>query len=237
MTEPLMEVHGLQRHFGGVVAVGGVDFSVAAGELRSIIGPNGAGKSTFFNMLCGTLRPSAGRIAFEGRNVVGLPGHHFARLGIARKFQVPSVFDSLSVRDNLAVAILPVSLPDRTAPSIEDMLEMMGLAPLAERPAGELAHGQKQWLEIAMAMMSAPKLLLLDEPTAGMTPEETRKTARLLLDLKGRTAIVVIEHDMQFIRDLAAPTTVLHQGRVIADGPFEEIEQDETIRDIYLGRQ
>jgi len=237
MTEPLLEVRGLERHFGGVAAVGGVDFSVAAGELRSIIGPNGAGKSTFFNMLCGTLRPSAGRIAFKGRNVVGLPGHHFARLGIARKFQVPSVFESLSVRDNLAVAILPVSLPDRAAPGIEEVLEMMGLAAIAGRPAGELAHGQKQWLEIGMALMSAPKLLLLDEPTAGMTPEETRKTARLLLDLKGRTAIVAIEHDMQFIRDLAAPTTVLHQGRVIADGPFEAIERDETIRDIYLGRQ
>lgn len=236
MTEPLLDVRGLQRQFGGVAAVAGVDFTVMRDELRSIIGPNGAGKSTFFNMLCGSLPPSGGRIKFDGQDVVGLPEHHFARLGIARKFQVPSVFDSLSVRDNLEVAVLPVSQPDRTPPDVDQVLEMLGLESVAGSLAGELAHGQKQWLEIGMALMSAPKLLLLDEPTAGMTGEETHRTARLLLELKGQAAIVVIEHDMQFVRDLAAPTTVLHQGRVIADGPFRDIEEDETIRDIYLGR-
>lgn len=237
MSQNLLSVRGLERSFGGVAAVAGVDFAVDARELRVIIGPNGAGKSTFFNMLCGALRPSAGTIVFDGVEVVGLPAYCFSRLGIARKFQVPSVFNSLSVRDNLAVSILRIHARNREAPDITHVLRMLNLTDIPDVSAGHLAHGQKQWLEIGMALMSAPKLLLLDEPTAGMTPDETRETARLLLELGRNTAIVVIEHDMQFVRQLGAPTVVLHQGRIIADGPFAEIEGNETVRDIYLGRQ
>jgi branched-chain amino acid transport system ATP-binding protein/urea transport system ATP-binding protein len=235
MSEPLLRTEGLARHFGGIVAVADIDMAVAAGELRCIIGPNGAGKSTFFNMIAGSLKPSAGRIRFAGQEMAGRPVHAFARLGIARKFQVPSLFPSMSVAENLDVAARSRAA-DR-GQRIEGMLAMLGLGEAAALPAGALAHGQKQWLEIGMALMAEPQLLLLDEPTAGMTVEETERTARLLLEMKGRITIVVIEHDMRFVRALACPTTVMHQGRILAEGPFEAIERDETVRDVYLGRQ
>ena len=187
-------------------------------------------------MLAGTLRPAEGAIRFEGDNIVGLPIHRFARLGIVRKFQVPSLFESLIVRDNLEVAGRGMEASQRAA-RIEELTNLLGLADRAGLLAGELAHGHKQWLEIGMALMARPKLLLLDEPTAGMTVEETQATAKLLLGLRGRTAIIVIEHDMRFVRAVGSRTMVLHQGRIIADGSFGEIERNATVRDIYLGRQ
>jgi urea ABC transporter ATP-binding protein UrtD len=235
MSEPLLRTEALAKHFGGVTAVAGIDMSVAAGELRCIIGPNGAGKSTLFNMVAGTLRPSSGRIRFAGHDIAGRPVHAFSRLGIARKFQVPSLFPSMSVAENLDVAARRRAT-DR-AERIASMLALLSLQDCASRPAGTLAHGQKQWLEIGMALMADPLLLLLDEPTAGMTNEETGRTAQLLRDLKGRITIIVIEHDMRFVRALACPTTVMHQGRILAEGSFEAIERDEMVRDVYLGRQ
>ncbi len=235
MSEPLLQIEALAKRFGGVVAVAGIDMSVAAGEVRCIIGPNGAGKSTLFNMVAGTLRPSAGRIHFAGRDIAGRPVYAFARLGIARKFQVPSVFPSMSVAENLAVAAR--SRGKDRAERIASMLTMLALQDSAALPAGALAHGQKQWLEIGMALMDDPMLLLLDEPTAGMTVEETQRTVQLLRDLVGRITIVVIEHDMRFVRALACPTTVMHQGRILAEGSFEAIERHEMVRDVYLGRQ
>jgi urea ABC transporter ATP-binding protein UrtD len=235
MSEPLLQAEGLAKRFGGVIAVSGIDMTVTAGELRCIIGPNGAGKSTLFNMVAGTLRPSAGRIRFAGRDIAGFSVHGFARLGIARKFQVPSLFPSLSVAENLDVAAR-ARVTDRSD-RIASMLAMLALQGCAARPAGALAHGQKQWLEIGMALMADPLLLLLDEPTAGMTVEETERTAQLLRDLMGRIAIVVIEHDMRFVRALACPTTVMHQGRILAEGSFEAIERDDMVRDVYLGRR
>jgi ABC-type uncharacterized transport system ATPase subunit len=223
----------LSMSFGGIVALREVDLALAAGELRCIIGPNGAGKSTLFNILAGTLQPTTGRVRLEGRELNGLPVHAFARLGISRKFQVPSLFNSLSVADNLAVSERGGG-PGWT--TREELLAVLGLERLSAMPAAALAHGQKQWLEIGMALMGGPKVLLLDEPTAGLTAEETLKTARLLQSLAGRMAIIVIEHDMAFVRALACPTLVLHQGRVIAQGSFGEIERDHTVRDIYLGR-
>lgn len=237
MSEILLEVRGLTRRFGGVTAVDGVDLQVASGELHCIIGPNGAGKSTLFNLLCGTLRPTAGRIAIAGQEIVGLPVHRFARIGIARKFQVPSIFASMSVRDNLLVA-LPAGVPAGDVPErLDEVLERVALAPLADRRAGTLAHGQKQWLEIGMALMCGPRLLLLDEPTAGMTGDETRATAALLRSMRGRLTTIVIEHDMRFVRDLDCQMSVMHQGKLIAAGRFAEIERDELVRDIYLGRR
>jgi ABC-type uncharacterized transport system ATPase subunit len=236
VTGPLLQANDLQIHFGGLVVLRGVSFTLASGEFCCIIGPNGAGKSTLFNILAGTLRPARGAIHFEGHNLIGLAIHRFARLGVARKFQVPSLFENLTVHDNLQVAGRGLDAAHR-AMRIEELLDMLGLVERASLMAGELAHGHKQWLEIGMALMVGPKLLLLDEPTAGMTAEETRATADLLLGLRGRIAIIVIEHDMRFVRAVDSRTMVLHQGRIIADGAFAEIERNATVRDIYLGRQ
>jgi len=237
VTPALLEATDLSMSFGGVTAVRGVSMTVQAGDLRCIIGPNGAGKSTVFNMLAGTLRPTTGEILFQGRSVVGRAVHEFARLGIARKFQVPSLFASLSVRENLDVAAHRGPQGRERDEQIERMLALLDLADRTDARAGELAHGQKQWLEIGMALMTQPRLLLLDEPTAGMGPEETQRTARLLLDLRDQTTIVVIEHDMHFVRALSCPTLVMHQGKIVAEGRFEEIERSELVRDVYLGRQ
>jgi urea ABC transporter ATP-binding protein UrtD len=228
---------GLTKRFGGITALRGVDLSLALGDLRCIIGPNGAGKSTLFNLVAGSFRPSAGRIRFAGRDVVGLPLHAFARLGIARKFQVPSLFQNMTAAENLEVAARGRKARAGRAESARLMLATLGLEDRAAARAGTLAHGQKQWLEIGMALMGEPQLLLLDEPTAGMTIEETERTATLLRDMRGRLTILVIEHDMRFVRALACRTTVMHQGQILADGPFETIERNEMVRDVYLGRQ
>ena len=235
--EPLLAARGLTARFGGLQAVRGVDLVLEPGELRCIIGPNGAGKSTLFNMVAGTLRPTEGSIRYCGQEIVGLPIHRFARLGIARKFQVPSLFPEMTALENLQVAEHPgVSASDRAARA-ERMVARLGLERQGAMRAGALAHGQKQWLEIGMALMAEPKLLLLDEPTAGMTVDETQRTANLLRGFIGRLTTVVIEHDMRFVRALACRTTVMHQGRIIADGLFEEIEADALVRDVYLGRR
>ena len=237
MTSVLMQAEDLHMHFGGITAVNGVSLTLERGGIRCIIGPNGAGKSTLFNMLAGTLRPVSGTIRFEDRDLIGLHLHKFAGLGIARKFQVPSLFSTMTVYDNLVVARRAGGGAEDEATQVGGMLQTLGLAGDADVLAAELPPGQKQWLEIGMALMSSPKLLLLDEPTAGMTPDETHRTVDLIAGLGDAMTIVVIEHDMNFVRALACPTTVMHQGRVIASGPFGDIERDHTVRDVYLGRQ
>lgn len=237
MTPELLQASDLTMTFGGISAVRGVSIRIEAGDLRCIIGPNGAGKSTVFNMLAGSIRPTGGNILFEGRSIVGRAVHEFARLGIARKFQVPSLFGSLTVRENLDVAMQRGPQGRERGERIDRTLELLELTDRQAMRAGDLAHGQKQWLEIGMALMTQPRLLLLDEPTAGMGPEETQRTARLLLGIKGQTTIIAIEHDMHFVRALACPTLVMHQGRIVAEGSFEEIERSELVRDVYLGRQ
>ena len=211
-----------------------LNLTVRDKELCCIIGPNGAGKSTFLNVLTGTLRPTSGSVRFLGHDIAGLPLHRIARLGIARKFQIPSVFPSLSVEDNLKVARWGVPSPVRP---VGELLELVALGNRAATLAGELAHGQKQWLEIGMALAIEPRLLLLDEPTAGMTPQETLATAEMLLRLKGEFSIVAVEHDIRFVRALNCETLVLHQGRRLRSGPFHDIETDEMVRDVYLGRR
>ena len=218
---------GLTRHFGGLTAVEGVTVTFPAGEAVCVIGPNGAGKSTFLNMICGALAPSAGTITFDGRKIGGLSRHAIARAGIARKFQVPSYFRSLTVAENLTVA---------GQGDLDAVLVQTGLQAWRDTLAATLAHGQTQWLEIGMALIRSPKLLLLDEPTAGLSPEETQAVARLILSLQGKTTVIVIDHDMHFIRALATRTVVMHQGRLVAEGAFAEIERDPMVRDIYLGR-
>lgn len=218
---------GLTRRFGGLTAVEDVSLVFPAGEATCVIGPNGAGKSTLLNMICGAIPPSAGSISFDGKRVHGLSRHAIARMGIARKFQVPSVFRSMTVAENLTVA---------GNGDVDLVLDQIGLSAERDTLAAVLAHGQTQWLEIGMALIRRPRLLLLDEPTAGLSPEETMAVARLILSLKGQTTVIVIDHDMHFVRALAARTVVMHQGRLVAEAPFADIERDPMVRDIYLGR-
>lgn len=234
MSDVLLQAENVGIRFGGLQALEGLNLTVRDKELRCIIGPNGAGKSTFLNVLTGTLRPTSGSVRFLGHDIAGLPLYRIARLGIARKFQIPSVFPSLSVEDNLKVARWGVPSPVRP---VGELLELVALGNRAATPAGELAHGQKQWLEIGMALAIEPRLLLLDEPTAGMTPQETLATAEMLLRLKGEFSIVAVEHDIRFVRALNCETLVLHQGRRLRSGPFHDIETDEMVRDVYLGRR
>lgn len=234
MTHALLKASGIGVRFGGLKALDGIDYAVGERELSCIIGPNGAGKSTFLNVLTGTLRPIQGSVLFAGTSITGLSLNRIARLGVARKFQIPSVFPSLSVEENLDVARWGTASAAR---STKELLELVQLERVAGKLAGELAHGQKQWLEIGMAIAIGPKLLLLDEPTAGMTPQETLATAELLLRLKGEFSIVAVEHDIRFVRALDCETLVLHQGRKLRGGPFREIEADETVRNVYLGRR
>lgn len=232
----LLEATKIGKRFGGIVAVDSVSLSIAPNEVKCIIGANGAGKSTLFNMLCGSTQTDMGTLTFEGHDISRLALHQFARIGIARKFQIPSVFDSLTVEQNLAVG-LPRSLPRHAAAeSVDETLKLIGQEQLRAHSAGNLAHGQKQWLEIGMALAAQPKLLLLDEPTAGMTPEETQRTADLILRLASRTAVIAIEHDMSFVRALGCHTYVMHQGALLVEGNFADIERNPQVRDVYLGR-
>lgn len=234
MSDVLLQAENVGIRFGGLQALEALNLTVRDKELCCIIGPNGAGKSTFLNVLTGTLRPTSGSVRFLGRDIAGMPLHRIARLGIARKFQIPSIFPSLSVEDNLKVARWGVPSPVRP---VGELLELVALGDRAATLAGELAHGQKQWLEIGMALAIEPRLLLLDEPTAGMSPQETLATAEMLLRLKGEFSIVAVEHDIRFVRALNCETLVLHQGRRLRSGPFHDIETDEMVRDVYLGRR
>jgi branched-chain amino acid transport system ATP-binding protein len=233
----LLAVEGLTMRFGGVVAVDGVSLAIAEGELRCLIGPNGAGKSTFLKCLTGQLAPTRGRVLWRGREVTGLAPFAMARLGIGLKTQVPSLFDGLSVLESVVLAVRRrhgAALAGRIA---EATLERLGVGDLALRQVGRLAHGQRQLVELAMVVAPVPDLVVLDEPTAGMTAEETRRTAELILELNRRHAIVVVEHDMQFIRSIARTVTVLHQGRVLIEDDVAVVLRDPTVRDVYLGRE
>jgi len=235
MPEPILEVSALTKHFGGLRAVH-LSLAVEAGELRCLIGPNGAGKSTFFRILSGGMRPSSGTVRFRGRDITGWAAFRIARLGISIKFQVASVLEELSALQNLHIAA-EFRFGNREGwRRAAEMLEVVGLHQRADDPATWLSHGEKQWLEIGMASVGEPALILLDEPTAGMTVEEVKKTVRLLKRLNETATVIVVEHDMNFIRMIAQRVTVMHQGEVFAEGSMEEIEVNESVRDIYLGK-
>ncbi|MGD9879618.1 MAG: ATP-binding cassette domain-containing protein [Reyranella sp.] len=237
MSEPLLQTRGLTMRFGGVVAVDGVDFALQEAELRCVIGPNGAGKSTFFKCLTGQLRPSAGDVLFRGAPIAGIGSHAIARLGVGIKTQVPNVFDGLSARDNIWTAAARVA-PGRIADQRTDQaMERVGIAGIADRIVGQLAHGQRQLVELAMVIAPEPDLILLDEPAAGMTDEEVDRLVGLIGELNRRHALVVVEHDMQFIRRIARTVTVFHQGAVLIEGDVARIMTDERVRDVYLGKQ
>lgn len=236
MAAPLLSATGLRRDFGGLRAVD-LDLEVAEGELRCLIGPNGAGKSTLFRMLAGVLRPTLGSIRFRGREIGGLDAFRIATLGISIKFQVPSVFENLTVLDNLQLAAeRPFGYAGGRARALA-MLERIGFSALGGQPVSSLSHGQKQRLDVAMAAVPEPTLLLLDEPTAGVSPQEVERTATLVLDLARHASVLVVEHNMDFVRQIARRVTVLHEGRVFADGAMTDIEADAGVRDIYLGRR
>ena len=228
----------LSKRFRGLIANSDINFAIAAGELRCIIGPNGAGKTTFISMISGHQRPTAGSIWFKERNITGLPVHSIARMGILRKFQTPTVFDNLSVYENVELAVLATNVPvRRRRERILQTLALVRLADLAGHLVGALAHGQRQWLEIGVLLGRDAQLLLLDEPTAGMTAEETHATGELVRRLvrELQLSAIIIEHDINFIRDLRAPVTVLHLGKVLVEGSFADIAQNNQVRSVYLG--
>jgi urea transport system ATP-binding protein len=223
--------------FDGFKAINGLHLDIAPGELRCIIGPNGAGKTTMMDIITGKTRPDKGTVFFG--STIDLLRHNepqIAQLGIGRKFQKPTVFEHLSVFENLELALMFFRLDSAQSGRLAEVLHTIHLAGSEARLAGELSHGQKQWLEIGMLLMQQPKLLLLDEPVAGMTDEETARTAELFLSLKGRHSLMVVEHDMHFIRAISEKVTVLCDGSVLAEGTLDQVQADERVIEVYLGR-
>ena len=232
----LLATEALTMRFGGVLAVDRVDLSVAEGELRCLIGPNGAGKSTLFRCLTGQYRPTSGRVLFRGRDVTGFDPFRMARLGIGIKMQVPALFDGLPVVEGVRLAARRLH-GERAARRLADAaLERLGISHLGGRLAGLLAHGQRQLAELATVVALRPDLVILDEPTAGMGVEETARTAALIRGLNQDHAVIVVEHDMAFIRAIARTVTVLHQGRVLMQDDAGAVLDDARVRDVYLGR-
>lgn len=232
-----LTVSELRRAFGGVVAVDGVDLAFPPRGTRCIIGPNGAGKSTLFALLVGTYRPTAGTVELDGRTVNRLPPHRRAHLGVGIKLQAASIFGDLTVAENIWVAAYSLSHKRvRADADTEELLAAFSLTSRSSMVAAELSHGEQQWLEIAMVLARRPSVLLLDEPTAGMTVDETRRMAALVRALAQHATVVVIEHDMAFIRELDAPVTVMHLGRELVSGSMEELESSTLVHDVYLGR-
>jgi branched-chain amino acid transport system ATP-binding protein len=242
---PLLRTQALTRAYGSLIAVNGVDFAVKEGELRSIIGPNGAGKTTFFRLISGEVPPTSGRIWFKEREVTGMPQHAVARLGIAKSYQITSIFPHLTVFENVRVAAQgPAQAFDfwRRAETLtgasaraDEVLATVGLRPKADVLAAVLSHGEKRHLELAIALAANPVLLLLDEPTAGMSPEETDETMDLISELRTGRTIVLVEHKMKLVMKISDRVTVLHQGQILADGTPEEIRANEVVQRTYLG--
>ncbi len=234
---PILETRALNKRFGGLHVTNNVDLALEAGEVHCLIGPNGAGKSTLFRLILGEHAPSSGSILFAGEDITAFKPFQRIRRGMSVKFQVPGIFKALSVRQNLEIAMQHHYAPAALPVEIGRLLDFLNLAPEAGRLAGHLSHGQKQWLEIGMAISLKPRLLLLDEPTAGMSPEETHATGDMVkrLNAEGMT-VLAVEHDMAFVRQVAHKVTVLHLGQVFAQGSIDAIVADERVADIYLGK-
>ena len=239
----LLEVKGLTVSFDGFKAIDDLDLTVDEGELRFLIGPNGAGKTTLLDVVTGLTRASAGTVTFAGATITGRREHAIVKQGIGRSFQTPTIFESLTVVENLDLAESfrrrfagRLRVARRASAEVGATLERIGLAALATRPAGVLSHGQRQWLEIGMLLVQQPRLLLLDEPVAGMSAKERADTGDLLEELAADHTVVVIEHDMGFLRRYARKVTVLHEGRLLTEGSVEEVQADPEVREVYLGR-
>lgn len=252
MSHPILSVEDVSKTYDGFKAITDLTFYLFPGELRTVIGPNGAGKSTFFDLITGRARPDKGKIEFgassaPSQDLTKLNEYEINRLGIGRKFQTPSVFVEHSVWHNLVLSLkgsrgVFASLFHRLSSTerdrIDELLKLIRLDGKRDWKAGLLAHGEKQWLEIGMLLAQDPKVLLVDEPAAGMSDEETHRTGELLLSLAGKHSLVVIEHDMTFVRQIARdnPVTVLHQGHVLCEGKFDEVQANPMVREVYLGR-
>jgi len=242
---PILYMEDVTVSFDGFKAINNLNLTIDDGELRCIIGPNGAGKTTMMDIITGKTRPNQGSVWFGSRhNLLQMNEPEIASLGIGRKFQKPTVFEALSVFDNLELAMaadkrifptLTARMTSEISDRIDDVLETIGLTALRFQPAGILSHGQKQWLEIGMLLMQRPRLLLVDEPVAGMTEQEMERTAELLTGLAGKQSVVVVEHDMGFVRSIARKVTVLHQGSVLAEGSMDQVSNDPKVVEVYLG--
>jgi urea transport system ATP-binding protein len=246
LTSALLYLSGVSVSFDGFKALNNLSFTIEPGEMRAIIGPNGAGKTTMMDVVTGKTRPDTGDVLFDGtHNLTKLDETEIAGLGIGRKFQKPTVFDSQSVFDNIELALKSdrrarTSLVWQETPAehrrIDELLEIIRLTAVRDRLAGSLSHGQKQWLEIGMLLAQEPKLLLVDEPVAGMTDVETGQTAELLKQINRDRTVVVVEHDMTFVRDLGVKVTCLHEGSVLAEGTIDQVSQNDRVVEVYLGR-
>ena len=243
---PVLYLDGVTVSFDGFKALAGLSLIIEPGELRCIIGPNGAGKTTMMDVITGKTRPDTGEAYFgEANDLTQLSETEIAKLGIGRKFQKPTVFRNHTVLENLELALktdktvfrtLAAKLTPEQAERIDQTLDVIGLRAQAQRRADLLSHGQKQWLEIGILLMQEPKLLLLDEPVAGMTDEETARTGELFQSLAGRHSLVVVEHDMHFVASIARTVTVLHEGKVLAEGTMDRVPEDPRVVEVYLGR-
>ncbi len=246
LTSTLLYINGVTVSFDGFRALNNLSFAIEPGEMRAIIGPNGAGKTTMMDVVTGKTRPDIGDVVFDGSyNLTKLDETQIAELGIGRKFQKPTVFDSHTVFDNLELALksdrrVRATLWWRETPQehrrIDEILETTRLTTVRDRLAGSLSHGQKQWLEIGMLLAQDPKLLLVDEPVAGMTDVETHQTAELLKEINREHTVVVVEHDMTFVRELGVKVTCLHEGSVLAEGSIDEVSTNDRVVEVYLGR-
>jgi len=240
----LLELRQVSVSFDGFWALNDLNLSLTSGELRAVIGPNGAGKTTFLDVITGKVRPTKGDVLFRGRSLLGISEHRIARLGIGRKFQTPRVYQNLTPRRNLELAVkgshspftlLFGSLSAAQRDRVQQLLAVVGLEAHASQQAGSLSHGQKQWLEIAMLLAQDPDVLLVDEPVAGLSDEETERTGELLRSLAGDHTVLVIEHDMDFIHELNCPVTVLHEGHVLCEGSMDAVQCDPRVIEVYLG--
>jgi urea transport system ATP-binding protein len=250
MSEPalikdIVYLEDVSVKFGNFTALDNVIFFMRPGELRFLIGPNGAGKTTLLDVICGKVRASSGRIFFEEQDFQRRPIHQVARMGISRKFQTPSVFPSLSVMENMELAFprsrslwkaLRFRFTQDEQREIQEVLNTVNLAEKSSVPASELSHGETQWLEIALTLIQKPKLLLVDEPVAGMTGDERMRTGVILKSVAAHTSVLVVEHDMRFVEAFAAKVTVLHEGRILCEGSFAEVSSDPRVLSVYLGR-
>ena len=246
MNAKILETENVTVSFDGFKAINQLNFTMDAGELRVVIGPNGAGKTTFLDVITGKVKPTMGRVLFKGKNLGSLPEYQIARLGIGRKFQTPRIYLNLTPRENLEITCnrdknVVSTLFGRSHPgeknSIKGLLETVGLTSKADIAAGLLSHGEKQRLEIGMLVAQSPDLLLVDEPVAGLTDEETHNIGQLLSTLAQSHSILVIEHDMEFVRQIAQKVTVLHEGSVLCEGSFAEVQNDPRVIQVYLGEQ
>ena len=237
MTSTLVETKGLGIQFGGLKAVKDVDFSLAEGELRCLIGPNGAGKTTFFRLLTGIHKPTTGSATIYGHPIRGMQTHEIAELGVGIKTQIPNLYDNLSVKENIWLSAKRHNTRAEANAIADEIMETIGVTHLAKDDVAKLSHGQRQRIELGMVVAGKPRLILLDEPAAGMTGEEREKTAELIKTINKTSALIVVEHDMEFIKMIAKTVTVFNRGEVLMEDTLDKVLNDQRVKDVYLGKQ